>query len=1483
MWWRRLLRWAAIVLLAAVSVSGVAVLVVARTEAGADAALRIGLGLLHQSFDGRFEVSGIRTRNLLRGVSLYDVTVTDVDGGPALSIDSLTVGYRVGDLVRKRIRIRAADVWGARVLVSKRPGDSRVNLERIFDPDRSPAAQGGRAAQVPEAGRGSGLEVRLSGARIHDAHLIVTVPAGQDPDTTSGVFEATGDGEWLRRVELAALNAEVVDADFVGARFDGERARVRNLEGEVHLFPMPFRITELTGELRRIGSTASVQARSLQIESSRFQGTGTVDWSSERMAFETDLASDRFDPADFAFIEPRLPSGAGHGTLRASSAGGQGVYTFENGELALDGSLVSGSLSLHTGAQIRLEGLDLTMEPLELALLEPWLDEPLPPHLAVRGQMRVDGPLDRLELAGRLTVEALDGRHGPSTVEVSGGVAGTAPFAVHDLSARADPLDFDLVRIVWPAFPVSGRGAVDGRATGRLDRGLELDATLTHVLSTSDTTRVRYRGSVTAAASALPTLAGQAELLGLHLPTLAGVHPFFEAEEVAWGSLNLHGPVDELSVEADLQSSFGQVAGSLEMDATDPAAGARLDAGLVDFDPAPLLDLEADVSLTGQLQADLVRGPDGTLRGTADLTLTSSRYDHWGIDSLLAPISVEDRYATLTSARAVVAGVRLDMSGTVALDSTLAPGSLEVDLLAPSLSEPWQAVTGAPQTLVETPMDSAGTAAGPAEFLPDSTDIEASDASLEGRGRGRIQVRAALPRVDLSGELEVLAAAHELARVDSAWFEIRGQDVVTDTRSVSLDGSLGPSTILGAAFDEAGLRVAYAADSIGFDASLSRADSVRHDFGGTIHLEADQTRLQLDRLDLHTADVDATLVRPARLSWGSRGFSVEDFELVEPNGTDRSLAASGTIPREGMIDFRAHATGIHLEALSALWTRLDTLSGLLEGQVHFHGPVEAPSLSGDVVVRNLAYRATVADSLGANIDYGDRAALVRIAATKDGGIILDGEVRVPLDLTPGSEGPRIPEAPIEGRITARSFPVAPLLSSPGFLEDLAGTLVGDVVIAGTPRSPRLSGRMELEGVSAFFPAFGVRQTAAGTLALEGSRVDVDLSVRSMGIAHITGGVSLEDASDPSFDLRIAADTFQVVNRRDVSGKVSGQATFGGSWASPRLEGALTIRDADLRLDELARSREVADVQQADLYQVVDTTIFIQDRLATPSLVDRSTIGLDLSLGSGTWLRGRTLDTELAGRLRVTHDPGGGYGVSGELTTVRGSYRGFGRTFQVVEGSLLFAGTQGLNPLLNITTVTRIRSSEQALDIFATLEGTAEEPRVTLSSAADSRMAEGELVSYLVFGRPSYQLGSAENAVVSGVTGAASSMALGVVANELGAALGQEIGLFDYFTISAPQEAASYGQESALRSSISSTEVEFGQYLSENLFLAAVFRPLDSANSFAGGRLEWRFRDSATLELFLEDRLARSPSATFGDLGFTLEQSLGMFLAKEWTY
>jgi autotransporter translocation and assembly factor TamB len=1446
--------------------------ILTRTQAGADLALRIGLAQVNGRFDGRFAVGAIRSSGLLSGLSLYDVTISDLEGRPALSLDSVEIRYRARDLVRQRIHLRTADIWGARIDIFQMPGEERVNVERIFVPVDS------RAAGDSEGG-GSGLVVRLSDTRVHDARVTVRVPAGANADTTGGLFETAPDGTWLRMVELTELETQVEEAWIVGPQQEGERAELTGFSARVHLFSRPFRVEQLSGEVRRSGATASVEATLIQVESSRFGGRASVDWSGDDLAYDAELSSERFDPADFAFFEPRLPSGMGNGDLRAVGSGSRGTYSFRDGELAVGTSRMRGSITVHIDELIHLEGVDVEADRLDLNLLDPWIDPNPATGLVVGGRVRADGPLDRLRVAGRVIVEPADGSAGPSTVELTGDLGITEPFGAYGLQVDATPLSFGLVERFWPASPLEGTGSVTGTLDGRLDLGTTMDLTLSHVLSPADTSRVRYQGSVRLS-PATTVLGGRLHLLGLHLPSLSRVHPALEAHEVAWGTLDLNGPLDDLGVEGDLRTSTGDVAGTLRLDAAHPGSEIRLDLRLADLDPGPFIRSDDPFLLNGRVAADVRRDALGDPTGEAAVELGASTLERWAVDTLSATVELSGGYASLQDALVELSGVRLLGNGTVALDTAHAPGSLDVQLAVRDLGRAWADLGRSPADSVDEAADSVSEAADSAS--PVDAQAETADSELGGRARGTLTIRGALPILDLDGSIDLLELTHPTLEADSVRLSLAARDLVRDRRKLRVDGELSALELFDRPFDEGTVELTYEANSVSFAAEVARGELQRHQVAGTLAPGDTVSELHLDALDLRVGSVSTSLVGPARFEWGEAGLTVEGLEIAESGGA--GLSASGTIPREGQVDFRVRASGMNLNRLASIWMPSDSMAGTVDGELAFTGPAADPTLAASLVVQDLSIRGGLIRHVEADLEYEDRSAALRVRARSEGDPLLEADIRFPVDLSPQGGLPRVLEAPLSGSIAAREMPLEGLLWSPGVIDDVSGTVDGDLTLSGTPESPRASGALTIADASAFFPGFGVRQQARGQLSLVGDgTIDLDLAVQSVGNARITGSVGLQDLRDPIFDLQIRADSFQVLNRRDVNGQVSGEARFTGSWASPRLDGTLSIRNANLLLDELARSRQVADVSEADFYQVVDTTIFVTNIPETPSFADRSTISLDLRVGSSTWLRSRELDAQLEGRLLVTHQPGGQYSVTGELRTVRGSYRGFGRNFQVVEGSVLFASSEILDPILNIVAVARIRSSDQALDIFATLEGTASQPRVSLTSDAQQPMAQEELVSYLVFGRPSYQLGSAENAVVSGVTGAASSLALGVVANELGSALGREIGVFDYFAITAPQDVTAAGQSEVFRNSISSTQVEFGHYLSENLFLAAIFRPFDSSSQFAGARLQWRFRDRTSFEVFLEDRLARSPSATFGDLGYTLEQSLGMFLAREWTY
>jgi autotransporter translocation and assembly factor TamB len=248
---------------------------------------------------------------------------------------------------------------------------------------------------------------------------------------------------------------------------------------------------------------------------------------------------------------------------------------------------------------------------------------------------------------------------------------------------------------------------------------------------------------------------------------------------------------------------------------------------------------------------------------------------------------------------------------------------------------------------------------------------------------------------------------------------------------------------------------------------------------------------------------------------------------------------------------------------------------------------------------------------------------------------------------------------------------------------------------------------------------------------------------------------------------------------------------------------------------------------------------------------------------------------------------------GELEAVRGVYTVLGRQFQVRQGTVSFIGTPGVDPNLDIQAMHRVRTPEENLEITANVGGTLLSPRVSLTSNAAYGIAESDLVSYLIFGRPSYALASGQNRYVQGAAGsllgaaggAGLNFTLGTVGSQLSSVVARDFGL-DYLAISQGEYADPLAANAAWYGTVSTTQVEIGQYLTQDVFAAIMWRPLTSLGTgqqdqFAGLRLEWRLADFWTLDGFIEDRFARSP--LFRSADFKSKKVLGLFFWREWGY
>jgi translocation and assembly module TamB len=133
------------------------------------------------------------------------------------------------------------------------------------------------------------------------------------------------------------------------------------------------------------------------------------------------------------------------------------------------------------------------------------------------------------------------------------------------------------------------------------------------------------------------------------------------------------------------------------------------------------------------------------------------------------------------------------------------------------------------------------------------------------------------------------------------------------------------------------------------------------------------------------------------------------------------------------------------------------------------------------------------------------------------------------------------------------------------------------------------------------------------------------------------------------------------------------------------------------------------------------------------------LNLALDLGERFRLKGRGLDTRLAGDLRLT-TPGGRMTLVGDIRTVDGTYAAYGQKLTIDRGVISFVGTPD-NPRLDIE-ATRPNTD---IRVGVAVGGTAQSPRVRLFS--EPEMSDTDKLSWLVLGRAPGQLGRTESALL----------------------------------------------------------------------------------------------------------------------------------------
>ncbi|MGH1575309.1 translocation/assembly module TamB domain-containing protein [Methylobacterium sp. P31] len=757
----------------------------------------------------------------------------------------------------------------------------------------------------------------------------------------------------------------------------------------------------------------------------------------------------------------------------------------------------------------------------------------------------------------------------------------------------------------------------------------------------------------------------------------AGLTATVQGEATATGA-DVVGRVDLKSL-ADLDGRLtgragieARLAGSLEH----PDITATVTAPAATADGKPIRDLRAEAVLRDALLA-----PDGTLRLSGDVAgkaLTGDAHvTRAGTDWVLDRLALN------------LGSVAVEGSAAVAGETGLSAGSLAVragnlEDISPLAPEPMAGRLDATVTLAR--------------------DGGRQDAAIRATGAG------------------LHYGAYALTRLDA---DLKGRDLRAHP---VIDGRLEADRLLAAGQQIDTARFVANGSPTASDLTLTaRARGFTLDGAARI-VPADDTRIEIQRLSAARGSDRFALTGPASITLQDGGVVIDGLSVAAGSGR---VTVSGRAGRD--LDLRLGIRALPL-SLARIAAPSLILSGTLDGKADLHGPANRPEGHYALTVATLVAPQTRQAGLPA-VDASAKGTL------SDGQASLDGRVSAGrgVALTVAGALPVEAGGPLDVRArgTLDASLANSLLSVGG--QSVAGKVAVDGGVTGTLAAPRAQGTAVLTAGSFTDPLNGIRLTGIeGRVAGRGDSLAVEhltAATRNGGHVSVTGHVALE----PDFpgDFRVTADKAELVSSPLMTAVSSVNLTLSGPLArTPRIAGRVDIASIDVAVpDRLpATIRPLPGVRHVNSPPGVRTRLAHRaDRKAAaapgrrpkkPAVPFNATLDVAVDAPSRIFVRGRGIDAELGGSLRVTGTSSAPNAV-GAFAMRRGCLELVGQRLDFSRGRLTFAGSL-TTPELDFAAETK------AADVTARVivTGPADAPQFVMTS--DPILPQDEILSRLLF-------------------------------------------------------------------------------------------------------------------------------------------------------
>jgi translocation and assembly module TamB len=491
----------------------------------------------------------------------------------------------------------------------------------------------------------------------------------------------------------------------------------------------------------------------------------------------------------------------------------------------------------------------------------------------------------------------------------------------------------------------------------------------------------------------------------------------------------------------------------------------------------------------------------------------------------------------------------------------------------------------------------------------------------------------------------------------------------------------------------------------------------------------DRIRLEVARLSAERGRERLALMQPSVFLFGAD--AVEITNLVVAAGSGRIVIAGRAGSQSDLtIDIRA----VPLSAANVLRPDLG-LAGTLDGNVAIRGALAEPDGRYSLKLTRFTTPQTRDAGLppigiDAQGTLSDGRASVDARVNAGSGVQLSIDGSVPL-----APGEAITLA-VRGRIDAALANT--LLSTGG--QRVTGRIDVDVRVSGSVAEPRVEGGATLSGGSFTDSLQGVRLTAIeGRVTGRGDRIVLErltARTRNGGTLSVNGQVEPDLGAGLPGSLRITANRAELVASNIVEATTNLDLTLDGPLLrTPHIAGRVEIVSMNVSIpDHLPQTvRPLPGTRHIDppaRTRAHLAALRKQQAAGRAGPAFNAELDLVLSAPSRIFVRGRGIDAELGGDLRLTGTSQDPIAI-GAFELRRGRFALIGQRLDFTHGRLTFTGD--LAPSLDFAAET------QAGDVTAriVISGTAAEPTFALTSVPD--LPQDEILSRILFQKASGSL------------------------------------------------------------------------------------------------------------------------------------------------